>query len=649
LTLPKMAYRNSNAQNNSLVAYDEPEIYVDEPEQTGRTGIRNNEQEVDYSVYTTRKKISSYVEGEDNKYRKVGIGLCICCCCCLLIAGLITGIVLALKGDDENPVTDPPSFSSQPSGTRFIPPTFPPTFDTQPTASASPTKTVTPSQQPSSQPTTSAPSMSSQPTITPPILKVLGEDAWERFGTQYSFIVNDQGLYNFVMEFKHDENLPMGDEGFTGNCAFSNPLPTDPIDGLPIREPRRHFKRLPDYVWKATGFQHLSLDWNPCGKFPIGFATPHYDFSFFRVRPEYRAYFLECDQLEPGEVAVPGVIEACRNEQTTDHGKEFYILPASIVDRSLIPNMPTEFTQPDLYAPAPYVGMQYYDVQNQPSSPDQWNDLDLAMSTHAGDLMMWQARVPYRLVNGTEPQFHSRTQEYFQSTIQPLPDAFSVYYKEDGVIRFEMTGISEIGRLELDSLKLANPDNTPSAPSPVPDPPTCVCVAPDPTPFPSRQPSVSPSMMPSIPSFDSCSLLAPGESNLVINCFSSQYECNEADVTDCEVECASEQCLSSEFSESYVKCISADSCIAKNETTSSPTQFIASQVLCQEAGSCADAVFLACTCCDGVGCPTENFLGDALISCIDGDIEAFCSEVITSLNSRTCKELGNPVCTNLII
>lgn len=644
-----MAQRNSENQSSALVGYSEPEIYYDEPEDTGRTGIRGPENDVDYSVYATRKQ-SSFVEREDSKYKKMWMGLCICCCCCLLIAGLIAGIILALKDDDDRPPTNPPTFTSQPSAPPFRPPTFPPTADTRPTASSSPTITAGPSQVPSSVPTTAAPSMSAEPTITPPFLSILGdEDSWERFGSQYSFTVNDQGVYEFVMEFKHDENLPMGDEGFSGNCGFSNPLPIDPIDERPIREPRKHFERLPDYVWKATGFQHLSLDWNPCGRYPNGYATPHYDFSFFRLRPEERAFFMECDQLTEAEVAVPGLIEACRFDQSTDKGKEFYILPASLVDRSLIPNMPEEFTQPDQYAPAPYVGMQYYDVENSPSSPGEWNDLDLAMSTYGGDVVMWQARVPYRLVNGTTPQFNSKTQEYFQPTIKPLPDAFSVYYKQDGVIRFQMTGLSEIGRLELDSLKLANPDDTPSAPVPVPNPPTCVCVIPDPTPFPSQQPSISPSTSPSIPAFDSCSLLGSGESNKLINCFSNDYECNDAEVTDCEVECGADQCLSSEFSESYVKCISVDSCNASNVTNAAPTQFIASQVLCQEAGSCTDAEFLVCTCCDGAGCPTENFVGDALISCTDGDLEAFCSEVITSLGDRTCKELGNPLCTNVFI
>eukprot|EP00980_Cylindrotheca_fusiformis_P023211 scaffold10220_cov148-Cylindrotheca_fusiformis.AAC.9 len=640
-----MANRYDDNEGHALVGYTEPEIYFDEPEETGRTGIRGPEEEIDYSAYTTRKQ-HRYVDSADNRYKKLALLFCICCCCCLLIAGLITGIVLALKEDDEKPPTSPFS-TSNPTPPTFLPPTFPPTINTQPTGSASPTITPVPSPAPSSVPTTSAPTVSASPTVVPPPLKVLGsEDDWDRFGAQYSFTVNDQGVYEFVYEFKHDESLPLGAEGFSGNCGFGDPLPSDPIDEQPLREPRRHFERLPDYVWKATGFQHMSLDWNACGSFPTNFATPHYDFSFFRVRPEERAYYLQCDELTKEETPVPGAIKACRKVQTTDKGKEFYILPSSLANRALIPNMPVDFVQPDSYGPAPFIGMKYYDKKNQPSSPSQWNFLDLAMSTWGGDLMMWQARVPYRLISGRDPQFNSRTLEYFQPTIQPLPDNFSVHYKQDGVIRFTMTGLSEISSIELDAMKAANPDDAPSPAVPLPDPPTCVCVAPDPTPAPSRQPSIAPSQAPSIPAFAFCSLLEAGERK-TINCFLSEYQCNEAKISDCSVDCGNDQCLSTEFSESSVNCMDADSCNPEQEANAPPTTFLASQVLCSVADSCTNAEFLECTCCDGVGCPTQNSLGQTLISCFDGDLEQLCSEVIPNLGNKTCRELGNPLCTNL--
>jgi hypothetical protein len=44
-------------------------------------------------------------------------------------------------------------------------------------------------------------------------------------------------------------------------------------------EPRQMWERFPDYVWATTGFNHLSVDWHPCGHRPPGYTTPHYDFS----------------------------------------------------------------------------------------------------------------------------------------------------------------------------------------------------------------------------------------------------------------------------------------------------------------------------------------------------------------------------------
>ncbi|CAJ1953982.1 unnamed protein product [Cylindrotheca closterium] len=653
---------NSQPEATSLVAYEEPpepqpDYYYDEPDYdyTGRTGVRGEENEVDYSIYATRKSNSvKYRNPDRDRCRKILFGICLLCCCCLIIGALIAGIVLVLKDQNEADIgsTFAPSASQSPSFNPVNPPTFPPTIDTRPTGSPRPTITYKPSEIPSTNPTTSSPTSSSQPSADSELLSVLGEEddgddvnALAQFGAQHSFTVNEQGVYEFVLEFQHNENLPMGPDNYEGSCQTFESTKIHDLDGRDFREPRKFFKRLPDYIWNSTGFQHISLDWHPCGAYPRNYAHPHYDISFFRVRPEDRVVYLACK--EQSNVQMPGIVRACEFTQTSDHAKEFYILPSSVVDRSRVPNMPAAFEQAEFYAPVPYVGMQYYDVENQPSSPGSWNSLDMGMSTHGGDIMSWKAKVPYRIISGENPQFHSKTQEYYQPTISSLPDAFSVYYQQDGTIRFQMTGLSQITKAELDVLKLENPDDVPSSPVPLPSPPECTCFAPDPSPSPSAFPSSVPSDSPTIPRFDFCTLLTGNEpsTNVDISCFSTEYECNQKTVRDCQVLCGPSQCMSSEFDQSYVLCIDETSC-NKIASTKPVAQFINSQVLCQVEGSCTDAEFLACTCCDGPGCPSENFVGNSLPSCVDGDVGGFCNQMVES-EGKTCRELGNPVCTNL--
>jgi len=658
--------QNSHSEDTSLVSYEEPPpeeyYYDDEPEYdyAGRTGVREEEQDVDYSIYAMRKDRSvKYRNPDQARCRKIWFGICLIFCCLLIIGALIAGIVLVLQSQAEEAASNTfsPTVSDQPTYMPISPPTFPPTINVSPTVSPKPTITFKPSMIPSFRPTTGAPSTSAQPSAGSELLMALGEEdngsnekhSLDQFGAQTSFTVNEQGIYEFVMEFKHNENMPMGDDNYEGSCENFEETKIHDYDQRPFREPRKFFRRVQDYVWKATGFQHISLDWHPCGAFPRNYAHPHYDITFFRVTPEDRLVYLECAEQQKERTQQPDINRACETTQTTDHGKDFYILPSSAADRLKVPNLPPNFEQAEFYAPYPYVGMQYYDIANQPTSPEVWNDLDMGMSTHGGDIMSWKAKIPYRIISGTDPQFNSKTAEYYQPTITSFPDAFSVFYKEDGIIRFQITGLSQITKTELDALKAANPQDSLSEPLPFPIIPECICNPPDLSAAPSSIPSFSPSTAPSIPRFDSCNLLTGNEAstNVVINCFSIEYDCNKKDIKDCHVECGPLQCASSQFSESNVQCIDDTSC-NKISSADSVAQFTNSKVLCQVAGSCAEAVFLDCTCCDGAGCPVENFAENPLPSCVGTPTEmaAFCDQLSGS-QTRTCRELGNPVCTNL--
>lgn len=110
-------------------------------------------------------------------------------------------------------------------------------------------------------------------------LSVLGEAAWTRLRPGWSLTVNDQCLYEFVFQFEHDENLPVGEQEFREECSFEDGGSKTAPDGKPYLEPRQMWERFPDYVWATIGFNHLSVDWHACGHRPRGYAMAHYDFS----------------------------------------------------------------------------------------------------------------------------------------------------------------------------------------------------------------------------------------------------------------------------------------------------------------------------------------------------------------------------------
>jgi len=274
-------------------------------------------------------------------------------------------------------------------------------------------------------------------------LKVLGENSWLRLRPGWSVTVNDQCLYEFVFQFEHDPSLPIGDDAFQGTCGFgsANEAPPTAPDGKRYLDPRQMWERFPDYVWATIGFNHLSVDWFPCGHRPNGYATAHYDFSFFRVTPEFRAEKMTCDILDDSGVIVPGE-QICDYNQDKPNGMNFYIVPGAMVDRNPVVNMPYQFKRPELQNSAiPHYGLRSWDQDNNPLQVSDWVDIPIFMSTFAGDLVMWQAHVPYTMVSGSEDQFHSKTERYFETTVQTLPDTWAADYDQsDNMIRFIMVG-----------------------------------------------------------------------------------------------------------------------------------------------------------------------------------------------------------------
>jgi hypothetical protein len=285
----------------------------------------------------------------------------------------------------------------------------------------------------------------------------LGSPTWFRLRAGWSLTVSDQCIYEFIFQFEHDDTLPLGDAvGFEGNCAFKNPSDPDKNpyrateDGEFYLAPRKMWDRFPDYV----GFNHLSVDWYPCGKRPKGYALPQYDLSFFRVTPEFRVQTMNCSTLNDDQVIIPNE-QICDENQATNQGKEFFIVPGALVNRNPIVNMPTTFTPPE-NGPVPTVGLRSFDQTIIPEFPNEWESLVLMMSTYGGDLAMFQPHVPYKLVSGAKDIFTSQAHRYYETTIGTLPDTYAFDYDEsEGTIRYHMVGKAGLCRSEFEAAESA--------------------------------------------------------------------------------------------------------------------------------------------------------------------------------------------------
>ncbi len=290
-------------------------------------------------------------------------------------------------------------------------------------------------------------------------LSSLGEPKWDRLRPGWALTVNDQCIYEFVFQFEHDETLPLGTQNFESECVFKDPTTKLPLladDDKPYLEPRQFWEQFPDYVWATIGFQHLSIEWYPCGHRPRGYSKAHYGFSFFRMTPEFRVLAMTCDLHGDEEVIVPGE-QVCAFDQETINGKNFNIIPSAILNRNVVANMPESFTRPELgNGPIPHIGLRSWDQLAVPATPTQWQDTPVFMSSYGGDLAMWHAKIPYSRLSGPEDLFTAMNYRYFQPTISTLPDTHSFHYgAEDGILRFSMVGRAGLCRGDFERAQSA--------------------------------------------------------------------------------------------------------------------------------------------------------------------------------------------------
>ena len=89
---------------------------------------------------------------------------------------------------------------------------------------------------------------------------MLGINSFDELSYTEDIHVDENCDYHFSVNFSHNEAFPVGTED---TCV---PGVNADYDGLPMLAGRWFWHQYAPYIEEATGMNHLSLDYNPCGR-----------------------------------------------------------------------------------------------------------------------------------------------------------------------------------------------------------------------------------------------------------------------------------------------------------------------------------------------------------------------------------------------
>jgi len=265
----------------------------------------------------------------------------------------------------------------------------------------------------------------------------LGEDNVNRYDYSAEIETNDSCSYTLEIKFKHDDTLPVPTDP-PNQCNPAIVPPEIASDNLPYLAGRWAFESMSEEIKQATGIDHISIDFNPCGHPPLDVYThPHYDLHLYLVSPQYRQC-MTCD-------IIPGtpICNFAPGSQTTSNGKGFFNVD-TVGDSSQPRNMPPGFEVPDGHA-VPLMGNHAWNVNEQPNPGEgkPWTDPSWVMGPYAGVIGAYEPMIPLSFVTGNEDNFYEEQLSYEGQTMKELPTKYSVDYdSENKFITVKTTGTS---------------------------------------------------------------------------------------------------------------------------------------------------------------------------------------------------------------
>lgn len=280
-------------------------------------------------------------------------------------------------------------------------------------------------------------------------LSALGTPDLSRYKATYNLTIDSGCYYVLLMEFeKHADDQP-GDASpeFTGVCDPSSSTGNAP-DGQPWHAHRRHWMQFPPYVYETTGFDHVSINWRPCGLPPKGLRQARYDMTFYTVIPQYRAFWT-C-----AEVGTPAT---CSANQTSYLGRGHFVIPRLERDPMFLANMPVGFN-PDPLEPQSYQyeGLFHWNEELIPPTADDFVLPQFDMSTYDGDVVAFRTMLPYHRISGPNSTISSETQYFVFQTLPRLPNHWNTTY-DAGTGRITVS-LSGSGALCGDKFETAKDD-----------------------------------------------------------------------------------------------------------------------------------------------------------------------------------------------
>ena len=238
----------------------------------------------------------------------------------------------------------------------------------------------------------------------------------DRFNPEHSVSV-DKDLCEYSAEIKINApgaNLPFPTS--PDSCTLEDTS----CEGQSCLVEQRNVYRFDADFRKATGFDHVGIDWSPCGHPPLeNFGRPHLNFHIFRITPEQRDS-LTCDMLNPFICKFPP-----DQIQTSLSGKKFFIV-AKEAGSGLIANAPPTHTYA-MDSAVPGEGLHAWDQAAAELTPDWVNPL-LVTGLYGADINFWEPMFPYEFASGDSENFYEEYPEYVSQTITTLPFYWSMRY-----------------------------------------------------------------------------------------------------------------------------------------------------------------------------------------------------------------------------
>eukprot|EP00568_Trieres_chinensis_P014653 CAMPEP_0183318872 /NCGR_PEP_ID=MMETSP0160_2-20130417/61923_1 /TAXON_ID=2839 ORGANISM="Odontella Sinensis, Strain Grunow 1884" /NCGR_SAMPLE_ID=MMETSP0160_2 /ASSEMBLY_ACC=CAM_ASM_000250 /LENGTH=306 /DNA_ID=CAMNT_0025485229 /DNA_START=9 /DNA_END=929 /DNA_ORIENTATION=- len=241
--------------------------------------------------------------------------------------------------------------------------------------------------------------------------------------------------YKVTVGFMHDDTLP---------------VPTNPLtqcipgkvaeDNLQYINSRYHTFPLSKNIRKATGFDHLSIDFNPCGHPPLGvFTIPHYDLHFYlQSVAERQKWTCKLDDNVP--------VPFCAVDQDSASGMAMYN-----VGMNYLTNKPANMHESvtGCIDAIPGMGLHCWNWDASPEAQD-WVDPIFIMGSYDSKIAFWEPMVPLSFITGAEANKYEEILEYHSQTIESLPYNFTIQYdpytKGTSLIMFGKSNVCKKGK-----------------------------------------------------------------------------------------------------------------------------------------------------------------------------------------------------------